>query len=132
MKFLGIRALKVQLSERSLGQLDVFRYWLASTILLQLALFPVSNQPSGWDYVIWLISLVVAVAMAMAIAMAIVKLVFSQIVCLQNVSVASDSLVCDMGVIEQFRRVGQRVWHENHGLRGGRGASAVLSEVSAI
>ena len=63
MKFLGIRALKVELSERSLGQLDVFRYWLASTILLQLALFPVSNQPSGWDYVIWLISLVVAVVM---------------------------------------------------------------------
>ena len=63
MKFLGIRALKVELSERSLGQLDVFRYWLASTMLLQLALFPVSNQPSGWDYVIWLISLVVAVVM---------------------------------------------------------------------
>ena len=63
MKFLGIRALKVELSERSLGQVDVFRYWLASTILFQLALFPVSIQPSGWDYVFWMISIVVAVVM---------------------------------------------------------------------
>ena len=63
MKFLGIRALKVELAERSLGQVDVFRYWLASTILFQLALFPVSIQPSGWDYVFWMISLVVAVVM---------------------------------------------------------------------
>ena len=63
MKFLGIRALKVELSERSLGQVDVFRYWLASTMLFQLALFPVSNQPSGWEYVFWMISLVVAVVM---------------------------------------------------------------------
>ena len=63
MKFLGIRALKVELSERSLGQADVFRYWLAATILLQLALFPVSIQPSGLDYAFWLISLIVAVVM---------------------------------------------------------------------
>ena len=63
MKFLGIRALKVELAERSLGQVDVFRYWLASTMLFQLALFPVSIQPSGWDYVFWMISLVVAVMM---------------------------------------------------------------------
>ena len=63
MKFLGIRALKVELTERSLRQVDVFRYWFALTILSQLALFPVSIQPSRWDYVFWLISLVVAIVM---------------------------------------------------------------------
>mgnify|MGYP007063832070 CR=1 FL=1 len=63
MKFLGIKALKKELSEGSLKQLDVFRYWLASTIVIQLAVLPISAEPAVWDYLYWVISTVVAVVM---------------------------------------------------------------------
>ena len=63
MKFLGIQALKTELSEGSLKQSDVFGYWLASTLVAQLAFLPLSKQPSVWDYLYWVVSLVVAVVM---------------------------------------------------------------------
>ena len=64
MKFLGIQALKSELSGGgSLKQADAFGYWLAITLLFQLAIFPVLEQPSAWDYLYWFISSVMAVAM---------------------------------------------------------------------
>ena len=64
MKFLGIQALKSELSHGgSLKQADLFGYWLAATLLFQLAIFPMSEQLSYWDYLYWFISSVMAVAM---------------------------------------------------------------------
>ena len=56
--------MKSELSQGgSLKQADVFGYWLAATLLFQLAIFPVLEQPSSWDYLYWLISSVMAVVM---------------------------------------------------------------------
>jgi hypothetical protein len=64
VKFLGIQALKSELSHGgSLKQADVFGYWLAATLLFQLAIFPISELPSPWDYLYWLMSSVIAVVM---------------------------------------------------------------------
>ena len=64
MKFLGIQALKSELSYGgSLKQADVFGYWLAATLLFQLAIFPISEQPSSWNYLYWFMSSVMAVVM---------------------------------------------------------------------
>ncbi|MCX5941093.1 MAG: hypothetical protein NTX18_08790 [Cyanobium sp. LacPavin_0818_WC50_MAG_67_9] len=64
MKFLGIQALKSELScGGSLKQADLFGYWLAATLLFQLAIFPVSEQLSSWDYLYWIMSSVMAIVM---------------------------------------------------------------------
>ena len=64
MKFLGIQALKSELSHGgSLKQADLFGYWLAATLLFQLAIFPMSEQLSSWDYLYWFVSSVMAVVM---------------------------------------------------------------------
>ena len=64
MKFLGIQALKSELSHGgSLKQADLFGYWLAATLLFQLAIFPMSEQLSYWDYLYWFVSSVMAVVM---------------------------------------------------------------------
>lgn len=63
MKFLGIRALKSELLEGSLRQSDVFGYWLAMMLLINLTLLPLAEQPSAWDYSYWFVSLVVSVVM---------------------------------------------------------------------
>lgn len=64
MKFLGIKALKSELSEGgSLKQTDLFGYWLANTLTIQMARLPISEQPSIWDYPYWFISSVMAVVM---------------------------------------------------------------------
>ena len=63
MKFLGIKALKKELSEGSLKQADLFGYWLASTIVIQLALLPATNEPTLWEYLYWIASAVLAVVM---------------------------------------------------------------------
>jgi hypothetical protein len=64
VKFLGIQALKSELSHGgSLKQADVFGYWLAATLLFQLAIFPISEQPSSWNYLYWFMSSVMAVVM---------------------------------------------------------------------
>jgi len=63
MKFLGIKALKTQLAEGSLKQSDVFGYWLASSLLLHVLIFPMANEPTKWDFVFWVTSLVVIVVM---------------------------------------------------------------------
>jgi hypothetical protein len=64
VKFLGIQALKSELSHGgSLKQADLFGYWLAATLLFQLAIFPMSEQLSYWDYLYWFVSSVMAVVM---------------------------------------------------------------------
>tara|TARA_B100001057_G_scaffold475733_1_gene542849 strand:- start:482 stop:994 length:513 start_codon:yes stop_codon:yes gene_type:complete len=63
LEILGIKALKAELSEGSLEQSDVFGYWLASTILLQLTILPMSMQPTGWDYLFWALSFAVTVVL---------------------------------------------------------------------
>ena len=63
MRFLGIQALKSELSEGSLKQSDVFGYWLASTILLHLFLLPTSMQPTVWDYLFWALTFVATVVL---------------------------------------------------------------------
>ena len=63
MKFLGIQALKTQLSEGSLKQSEVFGYWLASSLLLHFLIFPMAHEPTDWDFVFWAASLVVIVVM---------------------------------------------------------------------
>lgn len=63
MKFFNIEALKAELSEGSLKQSEVFGYWFASTLLLQLSLFPMSLVPSEWNYIFWTASAVVALVM---------------------------------------------------------------------
>ena len=47
----------------SLKQADLFGYWLAATLLFQLAIFPMSEQLSYWDYLYWFVSSVMAVVM---------------------------------------------------------------------
>ena len=63
LKFLGIKALKSELSEGSLKQSDVFGYWLASTILLHLFILPTSMQPTVWDYLFWALTFAVTVVL---------------------------------------------------------------------
>ena len=63
LKFLGIKALKAELSEGSLKQSDVFGYWLASTILLHLFILPTSMQPTVWDYLFWALTFAVTVVL---------------------------------------------------------------------
>lgn len=65
VKFLGIQALKSEISSGTLGQRDVFSYWLASTVILALCGFPVAmaSEPTVWAYFCWVASLIINITM---------------------------------------------------------------------
>jgi hypothetical protein len=60
MKFFKINALKQQIAKNQLSQSDVKAYWIGSSIVLYLLLFPSSSNPTIFEKVGWGIELAIS------------------------------------------------------------------------